>query len=395
MGKRIGKKRCSEWSYNMDTRKHLIVVGLQRLRNIAPKLEAMRICLGMENDLSTDIDHLLSLNDRMSRRPVSVLFYNDDSTLAAAVLFFERCLYRLPTGVLRAGDHAGDGAVIAPPGLRSATLMNAIDILLKDWRFHSIFGAVSHTEGESRSSLQNPDMSDWVTAREVRRRLRLANEYDETIDSVGRNMRRGIRNKRTDIDWISEMSPDEALDAMLYLKEHCSHGRTRWEIFRRYDFLRKHPKDGFALGIRDKSGQWMSFITGWRSGGVTYVPWAMHDQRLAYHSLSTVIYSYLIEHEVALGQRFIEWVGGVTERWSQVCESEECICITRIRPSFRSSGIQWLASRMQWQTALGYYQNELQGDCEEDIPETVFQEPIPDLVQATALQAQSLTGSLR
>jgi hypothetical protein len=126
----------------MNNRKHLVVIGLQRLREIARELEAMRICLGMENDLSTEIDHLLSLNDWKSRRPVSVLFYDDDSTPVAAVLFFERCLYRLPTGVLRAGDHAGDGAVIAPPGRRRATLMNAIDILLKDWRFHSIFGAV-------------------------------------------------------------------------------------------------------------------------------------------------------------------------------------------------------------------------------------------------------------
>jgi hypothetical protein len=385
----------------MDSRKHLVVVGLQRLRDIAPKLEAMRACLGLENDLSTDIDHLLSLNDRMSRRPVSVLFYNDDSTLAAAALFFERCLHRLPTGVIRAGDHAGDGAVIAPPGRRRATLMCAIEILLQDWRFHSIFGTVSHAEGESRSSLQYPDVSESVTSREVRRRLRLANGYDETVGSFGRTMRKAVRNKRrkfdkrTDVEWVSEMSPEQALEAMLYLKEHCSPGRTQWEIFRRYDFLRKYPTAGFSLGVRQKSGQWMSFITGWRSGGVTYVPWAMHDGRCASDSLGTVIYSRLIEQEVGLKQSFIEWVGGVTQRWSHVCESEECFCVTRIRPGLRSSGIQWLASRLQWQTALGYYQSELHGEGEEDMPEVESPELQPTLVQAMAVPAQSLTSSVR
>jgi len=385
----------------MNGRKHLVVVGLQRLRAIAPELEAMRSCLGLESDLSTDIDHLLSLNDWTSRRPVSVLFYDDDSALAAAVLFFERCLYRFPTGVLRAGDHAGDGAIIAPPGRRSATLIRAIGILLQDWRFHSIFGAVSHTEGESRSSLHSPDVSDSVTAREVRRSLRLANGYDETVGLFGRAMRKAVRNKRrkfdkrTDVEWVSEMNPEQALEAMLYLKEHCSPGRTEWEIFRRYDFLRKHPTSGFSLGVRQRSGRWMSFLTGWRSGGVTYVPWAMHDRRCASDSLGTVIYSRLIEQEVGLKQNFIEWVGGVTERWSHVCEPEECFCVTRIRPGLRSSGIQWLASKLQWQTALGYYQNELQGECEDDMSEVESPELPPNLVQVMAVPARSLTSSVR
>lgn len=385
----------------MDSRKHSVVVGLQRLRAIAPELEAMRTCLGMESDLSTEIDHLLSLNDRKSRRPVFVLFYDNDSKPAAAVLFFERCLYRLPTGVLRAGDHAGDGAVIAPPGRRSATLLHAIDILLRDWRFHSIFGTVSHADGESRSSFQNSDASDSVTAREVRRRLHLANGYEETVGSFGRTMRKAVRtkrrkfDKRSDVEWVSEMSPEQALEAMLCLKEHCSPGRTKWEIFRRYDFLRKHPRTGFSLGVRHKSGHWLSFITGWRSGGVTYVPWAMHDRRCASDSLGTVIYSRLIEQEVGLKQSFIEWVGGVTERWSHVCESEECFCVTRIRPGFRSSGIQWLASRLQWQTALGYYQNELHGESEEDMSEVESPELPPALVQAMAVPARSLTSSAR
>jgi hypothetical protein len=214
-------------------------------------------------------------------------------------------------------------------------------------------------------------------------------------------MRRAIRNKRrrfdkrTDVEWVREMSPDQALEAMLYLKEHCSPGRTQWEVHRRYDFLSKHPKAGFSLGVRHKSGQWMSFITGWRSGGVTYVPWAMHDRRYASDSLGIVIYSHLIEQEVALKQNCIEWVGGVTERWSQVCESEECFCVTRIRPGLRSSGIQWLASRLQWQTALGYYQSELHGEGEEDMQEIESLEPTPGMVQAAVLPARSLTGSMR
>ncbi|KAA6461156.1 GNAT family N-acetyltransferase [Acidobacteria bacterium AB60] len=380
--------------------KFIVVTGLHDVREIAPELSALRIRLGMKDDLSTEIDHLLSLNDWRSRRPVAVLFRDEQSITRAAVLLFERCVWGIPTGVLRAGDHAGDGAVIAEPHQRSEMLVRAVDVLLADWRFHSIFGAVSRPGAEPQLSMRFPGISNSVTSRIVRRRLRLGNDYEETIAGFCRRMRKTVRNKRrrfdkrTDVEVVTEMSAEQALDAMLTLASYCHPRRSEWEIRRRHDFLRNHPVEGFSHGLRLKSGQWLSLITGWRSGGVTYVPWAMHDARFRSDSLGMVINACMIEHEIARRQSAIEWVGGVTELWSQVCEPEECFCITRIRPGIRSSSIQWLSARLQRQTALGYYQNELHGDGEDELEPVEAQVPA-ERPRAMATVEQRLTGSLQ
>lgn len=352
--------------------KQIVVSGLRQVLEIAPELDALRMRLGLENELSTEIHQVLSLNDRKSRRPVCVLFENEEAILEGAVILFERRICGIGTGVLRAGDHAGDGAVIAEPNDRSTLLLLAVELLLRDWRFHTIFGTVSRSDQEIPLRLRNPQVSNSVTSREVRRRLLLAGTYEDTVASFGRKIRKGVRQKRkrfekrTDVEFHGNLSAQQALEAMMELAATSYPRRSRWEIEQRYEFLVKHP-DGYSMGLRLNDGQWMSFITGWRTDGVTYVPWAMHNQRFRSDSLGTVMYTYLIEHEAKLQQKCVEWVGGVTELWSKVCAPEQCFCVTRSRPGLRSTAIRYLTPLFQKNSALEYYRNELSAEHDDGL----------------------------
>lgn len=380
---------------------YLVVSGFEKVRSLAPELDLLREHLGLEDDLSTEVSQLCSLNDRRTRRPVCVLFRDDKSVPQRAVLLFERCLYGIGTGVLRAGDHAGDGAVIAPESERCDVLLAAVDYLLKERRYHTVFGTVSHPGDFSSHLIRDPEMAAAVTSRVVRRRLILLDSYDATIAGFCRRMRKGVRNKRrrfdkrTDVEWLSVMSPELARKAMSALADTSRPGRTVSEIECRCDFLRSHSKAAFAMGLRLETGEWMSFLTGWRANGITYVPWAMHNLRFRSESLATVMYARLIQHEIGIGQKCIEWVGGVTELWSLVCEEEECLCVMRVRPGLRSFCIRWITARLlQGQTALEYYQNELSVENEEeeidlDVPAK------PPAVLTPQPKAQSLTSSLQ
>jgi hypothetical protein len=348
--------------------KERVISGLRDFQEVAPELDKLRERLGLKGDLSTEAHHLLSLNGRKSHRPVCVLFQGDDAILEGAVILFERRLMGIGTGVLRAGDHTGDGAVIAPPETRRETLLRAVDILLQHRSFHSIFGAVSSAgQAVVVFSGDQEGTSNTATLRVVQRKLHLAGDYDAVIASFSRKMRRAIRSKRKqleargDLVRLSVMTPAQALDAMISLAKTSYPHRTRWEVEQRYEFLSRYP-EAFSMALRLVSGEWLSFLTGWRSDGVTYVAQTMHNQRFRRESLGTVMYACLVENEVGLQQKEIEWVGGATELWSKLCEPEKCFCVTRIRPGLQSSFVRWLAERFQRNTALEYYRNELEAE---------------------------------
>src|ERR1700729_731500 len=68
---------------------------------------------------------------------------------------------------------------------------------------------------------------------------------------------------------------------------------------RRFDIL--NSKGFFCVGLRQSDGQWLSLLGGRRNRNVTEIDWQMNREELARYSIGTVIRSYLIEDEIALG----------------------------------------------------------------------------------------------
>ena len=65
----------------------------------------------------------------------------------------------------------------------------------------------------------------------------------------------------------------------------------------------------FAMGLR-ADGEWISYLVGMRTAGLTWVLMQMNHNRHARYSLSTVLRSYFFEYEIELGQdrdQVCEW----------------------------------------------------------------------------------------
>jgi hypothetical protein len=64
------------------------------------------------------------------------------------------------------------------------------------------------------------------------------------------------------------------------------------------------------MGIKDREGHWLSILGGRRYLDRSEVLWQLNREGLAANSLSTVMRSYFIEHEIAHGSRRLYIEGG-------------------------------------------------------------------------------------
>jgi hypothetical protein len=97
-------------------------------------------------------------------------------------------------------------------------------------------------------------------------------------------------------------------------------------------------------GVRARNGRWLSLIGGRRHMQVTEIDWQMNLAGLPRYSLSTVMRSFVLEHEVGLGTTRLAFTGGTPHpmRHSFVCV--DAVDVIALRRS--ASG--WLLRRLAW-----------------------------------------------
>jgi hypothetical protein len=80
---------------------------------------------------------------------------------------------------------------------------------------------------------------------------------------------------------------------------------TAW----RYDSLKDLARP-VLMGIQDREGRWLSMLGGRRYNDGSEILWQLNRDGFAADSLSTVMRSYFIEHEIAHGSRRMYIEGG-------------------------------------------------------------------------------------
>ena len=317
------------------------------LRGVPPVLDAvsetddLRRRVNQQNDLSTDLFLILSRHNARGRRPVLVLLRSGGS-VSAAVIFAERCILGAGTGLLRSGDQAGDGAVIASNSDRKEALLAAIRALLEQRRCHSVAATLSGIAPIAGVVPAEEGIYAESSCRLVHRRLPLSPTLEETLHSRFTTKRR--RNllyyyrslsKTHDVEFVPDIPIGETQEAILQLASNSWPHRTPSEVAYHCEFLRRHP-ESFCMGIRLKTGIWLSLITGWRIDGITHMPWQLNHDHYKHESLMQVMRMHLIEHECNFGQAALSWVGG-TVSFQTACESEFCIDILKARIGVKSA----------------------------------------------------------
>jgi hypothetical protein len=316
-----------------------LLVGAVPILSVKAELDELRSRCNQQDDLTTDIDYFLSCKHPRNCRPV-VLILRNKSRAAAAVFLHEVCFVWLGTGLCGAGDSAGDGLLIAPAEEREVFLRRAIDELINvQKRFHTVRLRVKTLSGAALVGYAASGINSKLIERTVKHTFPLAGSYADMLASFGLRTRRSLRTKRRQLeealrpDFFSSLAPEQAMDAMRYLRPRSSSfARSMWYFESRRKFL-KSRSDAFAMALRSHDGTWLSFLSGWRRNGTTYVDMQLNHSAFKRESLSAVMRAFLLEHEIGAGQKYITFVGGCSSLLERYCSPEEAVVdllVTRI-----------------------------------------------------------------
>lgn len=237
--------------------------------------------------------------------------------LAAAVLLWEYRVAGLHTRAFTIADRTG-GAMLAPPELRLRIAARMRDVLMAYGATVALISTdATDTAGGDDELLHNAQTRRSYTwgwrHRLLPVHLELKSTMDETLATVGQKTRQNLRYYRRRAErelgchFIADahITPHEALQLNKVSTYAVSSDKVRWRL-KAHQLL----QDPFLMGIKDRAGQWLSVVGGRRYNGTTEILWQMNRKDLPLSSLSTVMRSYYMEHEIARGMKHLAVEGG-------------------------------------------------------------------------------------
>jgi hypothetical protein len=329
-----------------------LLLGEHKLRaHLGEILELRRRC-GQADDLTTDPEYFIAANTLGNRRCSAVLIRRDNK-LEACVLFYEHTRFGIGLGLFRGGDYIGESLVAGPKPLRVQFVYLATQALLKQWRVHGVSLSIRAATDEC-IAVMGP-ASNWrrFCGTEIQHKLPLANTYERMLAGLGPRTRRSLSGKRQQLEksanvkFIAELGPEQSLEVMLELRPNSMPPRIE-EFFRARYRLLLAQGNFFSMGMRLPDGPWLSFLSGWRRNGVTYVDLQLNDKNYKKESLSAVMRAFLLEHEIGRKQELINFVGGSSLLLRRYCEPiEPCTDIFFSKPGLRSNLFETMAKRVR------------------------------------------------
>ena len=308
--------------------------------------EAVLRLQGELTDLSTRcgqpgaLDHLeyFLRRPKFARKiPCLVLFYSGadgkasstGSKIVGAVLLYQYQVAGIGCRIFAADYHAGDRTLVGPQPFRAQMGCLACHALLERGALVvQLTCPVDLPVPELHCFSNAKDSSRWRWAASVRMmngHIPLADSYDETLSGLGKHTRRNLRASRRhaahDLGYTFVVNPVMSKDEFVAFNRASTHPESDEMTVWRYEAMKLLP-DYLFLGIKAANGEWLSLIGGRRNHERTIVEWQMNRAGLTDYSLSTLMRSHLLEHEVGRGCKRLYFVGGTshTMKYSQSTE---------------------------------------------------------------------------
>jgi hypothetical protein len=268
------------------------------------------------------------------------------------VLLHEYKVYGWGTQVFATDDHSGERSVIAPAEIR-AHVAEAVCRMLMDsgavLAMISLKGDVEPKLVERSGAGSRPVGWMALQTRFAPRHLQLAETLETTLATLGKHTRRNLRyyRRRLEASHGAVFVPNVEISLEEFLEvNRISMYPVDEELARaRYDYMRRMPGAVFA-GVRSGDGQWLSLIGGRRLVDSVEIVWQMNHAGMPRHSLSTVMRSYLIEHEISLGTTTLEFEGGTGHSMRHSFVHARAMDIIVLRNSWRGRLLRRLANRV-------------------------------------------------
>lgn len=335
----------------------LAVQGSEKILRLQPVLlELGRMC-GLTSAMD-DLGYYLSRLGVLKKTPHLLLMTRSGAVstgsslkaedLLGAVLLYEYRTFGQSTSTFATDDTTGFRNLIALPGYRGTVAGAAIRHLMRRGAHVVLVSFQEETESaDTEITSINPLLGPSEISSQVfttRRRpvlgyLQLMPTFEESLASLGTRTRNHLRYYRRraekEIGCTLESPASISRGDFLALNRGCSYAVTDEVAGWRYDSLRSLSNPVF-LGMRDRDGRWLSLTAGRRSGDRTDIFWQMNREDLPSLSLSTVMRSYLIEHEVARGSTRLYFEGGTIHSMRNSFVPEQVTDVVTRRRSTRA-----------------------------------------------------------
>lgn len=288
------------------------IIGVQEL------LRELAVRCGQE-EATADIHYYLDKPGLLRRVPVLLLIRHPQAApdnLAAAVLLFEYKVAGIPLGMYTSNDRSGRRTVIAAPGDRlnmaicgaEHLLRRGANVVLLALRSGPITREMADSLEKTKSRVS------WVfRQREIPDYLPLRSTYDETLAQIGKRTRTHMRYYRRQAEAQLGCTFHPQLEMgereLSAFNRICMYPVGEQLLAWRLRALRQFDRP-ILMALRDSRGELLSVLAGRRFGTDSDVLWQMNRRGLDQHSLSLVMRTYFIEHEISCGMERVYLDGG-------------------------------------------------------------------------------------
>jgi hypothetical protein len=348
---------------NPSSAHFFLLRGRMEILRLRPLLKILSESCGQPG-AADYLEYFLTASENLKKIPYLVLmasrsdvdvFKLRPADLWGAVLVYEYRVLGIRSSLFTASDYNGNRAVIAPAKLRrrvSASVCRYLmdrgaQIVLLNLEPGSPDSCQRCFEGAMAGSTKRW----WGTQRrEVGGTIALHKTFDATLARMGKHTRRNMRYYRRKAEaevgcsFIPDVRSILTMAQLVELNYASTHPVPCSVLERRYQTTKS--MDGFfCVGLSGPDGKWIGLLGGRRHHGVTEVDWQMNRAGMAKHSVGTVIRSYLIEHEIAIGMQKLSFEGGTPHSMRHSFLSEEAMDIVVMN---RSLPVFVLRSIARW-----------------------------------------------
>ncbi len=340
-----------------------MVTGREAILARAGQLEELALRSGQPGAMH-GLHLLLGSRYALRKRPHLLCFTanpirSQQESLQGAVLLLEYCLAGIGTGLFATADSFGVRTVIAAGGLRGGIAAAACVTMLRRGA-RIVLVSFKHQEpslplgmeAEIPADAAHPFMYA-LGRRETQDTLRLGANLEKTLATLGRRTRVHMRAARRRFE---RMFPHAVLTGAAHelassdTKNLRSINQSSLDTIDQRDFNHQvrsicGSADSFVLGLRD-GNRWLALVAGWRQGHTTWVEWQVNAAGYEKLSLGSVMRSYLLEHENALGMHQVGFHGGTSHSMGHSFVREDVLDLLGRRRGFVSWLLVTLAHRI-------------------------------------------------
>lgn len=306
-----------------------------------------------------DLTYFISKPGILNRAPVLLLVVREDiphhqplqpADLLGTLLVYEYSVGGLRSGLFTSNDRSGRTSLIAPSELRFSIAFFASTWLVRH-RAHLVmltFGEGTPSDIATSNRLIDSGIPvRWATrTRSVPDFLPLQGTMDDTLASIGQRTRSNMRyyRRRAEKELGCVFSPELEItpSELLAFNRECMYAVPDRVAAWRLRNLRELGQP-LLMGLRDRDGRLLSLIGGRRLGTSTEIFWQMNRNDLPQYSLSLVLRSYLLEHEIARGAKRFYVEGGSSHPINRSFRHCNLTDLVVLRSSIRASLVCSLA----------------------------------------------------